>query len=82
VSANDPAPLERQQINRIFVIETVDFASIRLAKGLPSPLLDEDVVPKAKMLFQHVFIEVTVREGNDVYHASPPDPLKAHGNLF
>ena len=82
MSANDPASLKRQQINRIFVVETVDFAFIGLAKGLPSPLLDENVVPNTKMLFQDVFVKVTVCEGNYVYHTGPPDPLKAHGNLF
>ena len=82
LACDTPAALKRQQINRIFVVETVDFALIRLAKRLPSPLLDKDVVPNTKMLFQDVCVEVTVGDRNNVYHASPPDPLKAHGNLF
>src|ERR1700687_2810552 len=81
VTADDPASLKRQQIDCILVVEAVDFALIGLAKRFPLPLLNEDVVPNAKMLFEDIFVEVTVRGGNDVNHSSPL-AFAAHGNLF
>src|SRR5579863_333721 len=81
VTADDPASLKRQQINRIFVVEYIDFALVGLAKRFPPPLVDEDVVPNAEMLFENVLVEVAVRHRNHVYHTSPLI-LDGSWNLF